>query len=161
MAHSRTRLLLMVIVSMQFAGGWRQAQPPSIQGAWRVVKVSSPIVSKPAPGTSAAAETPTGLYIFTKSHYSAMLVTGSRPEPADMLSASGDELRAVWGGALTAQAGEYRLLDDTRMVWRPSVSKNPRNMAPGTAVTYTYLLRGTDLTISGENGRSVSLIRLE
>jgi hypothetical protein len=92
---------------------------------------------------------------------------GPRPIPANVTTASGDELRAMWG-PFVAEAGTHEISNDT-LTMRPIASKNPRVMGPGVFTTYSYRLDGNTLWLTQErtqngpfaNPATVKVVRID
>ena len=154
-------LVLAVGVSI---GG--QTKPHSLQGAWKVVQVTTTgadarTISSPQPG----------LYLFTAKHYAVVAVQGDQPRPnippGEADKATAEQLRATWG-PFTANAGTYELSGET-LITKPMVAKNPGIMQGGSGLTFSVKLEGDSVTVvtkTGPNGpvqnpTTVKLTRVE
>ena len=149
-------LLLMTLKAVEIEG--------QVQGAWRPDQVvfndpNARTIESPQPG----------IILFGETHYARVEVTSEEPRPAsvDYLTASADELRAVWS-PLNANAGTYEVSGDLLTV-RPLVAKNPQVMAPGNYVVYTFRIQADTLWFTGQrnaagplqNSITIRAIRLE
>jgi hypothetical protein len=116
---------------------------PSVQGAWRVVEVSTT-----APGAATSHSPQPGLLLFTARHYSFLRVLSPGPrqgfsDPANVTEA---EALAVWG-PLQAQSGTYEIAGGTLSLL-PIVAKNPGVMRTGRKPDeYDFTLQGEVLTL--------------
>jgi hypothetical protein len=77
---------------------------------------------------------------------------------ADMMTPQ--DFRAVWGGALTAQTGRYKI-SGNRLDIMPIAAKNPKNMGPGSESNWLFDLKGNTLSITERSGRTIRLRRAE
>jgi len=143
------RNFLIVLVSIgllshQDLGG--QGKPISVRGVWQVMQVT---MTGPTPRTISVPEPRPNLAVITAKHYSHLQVTseGPRPIPADMATATAEELRAVWG-PFSGEAGTYEVGNDNTMTMRPIVAKNPAAMTSGAFTTYGIKLLGDTLWIT-------------
>jgi hypothetical protein len=96
------------------------------------------------------------LYLFTPTHYSMVLAATDRPDTADTSTATGDELRAIWG-PLLANAGTYEISKDLITI-HPLVAKTPVVMKPGANEVYQFRIEGKALTLRQvRNARGVAV----
>jgi hypothetical protein len=157
-------MMLVVLVSL-----WAvpfSAQSKSIQGVWRVTRVTTTgpngrTISNPQPG----------LYIFTAKHYAMMTAEGDQsryeipPGQADRMTT--DQLRAAWE-PFAANAGTYDLAGDT-LTTKAIVAKNQAVMKNGNFQTYSVKMEGKTLTVTAkatdlgpaQNPTSYKLTRVE
>jgi hypothetical protein len=97
-----------------------------------------------------------GLYLFTPTRYSMMIVPTDRADIADTSKASADELRAMWGPML-ANAGSYEVSGD-QITIHPLVAKIPVVMKPGANEVYQFHVEGKTLTLKQvRNARGVAV----
>src|SRR5262245_10960825 len=94
-----------------------QSKAESIQGVWQAVEVSIPGT---APRVIRIPEPRPNLTIVTARHYSRVQVDSdvARSMPANIASATADELRAVWG-PFVGEAGTYEISDTNVITMRP------------------------------------------
>ena len=137
-------VLAVGLLTGQAFGG--QSRQESIQGVWQAVEVT---MTGPAARTITIPQPRPNLTIITSRHYSQIHVDaeGPRPVVADAAKASADELRAMWG-PFAGEAGTYELGEGHVITMRPLVAKNPKAMAPGAFVTYSYKLDGDTLWVT-------------
>lgn len=135
------------------------SQTPSasaLHGAWRVVSTTDTGSVNDAPQP--------GIFMFTESHYSMVLVLGRQPRPdvGDLATASHGELVAAFGPAFNAQAGTYRL-GSGAIEMTAEVAKSPRVMRSRTPVMYRLAFDGNDilLTTTGASALTYRLRRLD
>ncbi len=95
------------------------------------------------------------LTILTARHYSRVEDQSERPRPvpADVIKASADELRAVWG-PFVGEAGTYEVTTDNRVTMRPIAAKNPAVMGPGVFITYSYKLDGNTMWVTQQRNQN-------
>ena len=125
----------------------RAQTPPSIQGVWRVTES----VVTGANATTNKDPQPS-LYIFTKQHYSIMLVRGTAArkdfgtakDPARLTDAEKMARYEAWD-PFTANSGTYSVSGNT-VTWQPMVSKSPSVMA-GPPITREFEIDGNTLTL--------------
>ena len=112
------------------------------EGVWRTVEV---VVNGPKPQTFKPRAT---LAIFHGKHYSRVEVHAEGPLPVlkDPVTASADELRAVWG-PFVAEAGTFDLSGNV-MTMQALVAKNPAAMRKDATSVYTYQRDGDTLTLT-------------
>jgi hypothetical protein len=122
------------------------SKPASIQGAWRTVEVTLP-----GPNGRTITNTQPNLTIVTQKHYSRVEVHADNPRPvvADVAKATADELRAAWG-PFVAEAGTYEVSGNV-ITMRPTVSKNPAAMGPGSFSKYSYRMAGDTIWITPQS----------
>lgn len=154
MARKIASLVVMLVAASQFISAQGAA---SIQGAWRVTEV----VVTGAGASSNKAPQP-GIYIFTKQHYSIMLVRGSAPRKAPAAAANPEKLTDAEKLArfdvydpFTANSGTYEVKGTTLAI-HPAVAKNPGVM--GSTQTSEFKLEGNTLTLVSKSaaGQPVS-----
>ena len=114
----------------------------AFEGVWRTVEV---VVNGPKPQTFRPRAT---LAIFHGKHYSRVEVHAESPLPLlkDPVTASADELRAVWG-PFVGEAGTFDLRGNV-MTMQALVAKNPAAMTNGATSVYTYQRSGDTLTLT-------------
>ena len=115
-----------------------------LMGVWRSVQTTFFDTA----GPRIVSPTEPGLLLFTQGYYSAVAVQSARPRPdlpADVATATANELRAVWG-RFAANAGTYVLSGDT-LTLRPIVAKNPAIMAPGYFQKAKFRILGDSLWV--------------
>jgi hypothetical protein len=141
-------LFSVVLLGSVVAG---QSKPASIQGVWQAVEVT---MTGPGARTIAIPEPRHNLTIITARHYSRVEDQSEtpRPVPADVIKASADELRAVWG-PFVGEAGTYDLTGDNRITMRPIAAKNPAVMGPGVFITYSYKLDGDTMWVTQQRNQ--------
>jgi hypothetical protein len=129
-----------------------QSKRESIQGVWQTVEVS---ITGPGARTITIREPRPNLAIITAKHYSRVEDQSERPRPipADVATATADELRAVWG-PFVGEAGTYEVTADNRMTMRPIAAKNPAVMGPGVFITYSYKLDGNTIWLTQQRNQN-------
>jgi hypothetical protein len=122
-----------------------QTKPGSIQGVWQTVEVS---VNRPHPNTITIPEPRPNLLVVTEKHYSRVEVHTEKPRqiPADVATASADDLRAVWG-PFVGEAGTYEVAGNV-LTMRPIAAKNPATMVPGAFINYTIRIDGNTMWVT-------------
>jgi hypothetical protein len=165
--HMRSRIIAVVGMLAVSASIFAYAQPnPSVQGVWRVSEATAPdgtAIKNPQPG----------LYVFTKRHYSIVLVRGTSErteppaaaDPAKLTDAEKIARYEAWR-SFVANAGTYEVSGGT-LNMTPIVAKNPALMGPSaTRPATSFTLTGKTLTITqksadGKSETKVVLTRLE
>jgi hypothetical protein len=149
-----TRILAVfgLVMTLTVPSVLAQSKDVSVEGTWRVVEVS-----QPGENGAYAKRQELGVYVFTKKHYTVLMIPSARPELPDEESASAQQLRAVWG-PVEAHTGSYSI-SPGRLMLSPLVAKNPRTMHMKVILTYTM----TDglLSVVSNNGRVTKLARIE
>ena len=146
-----TKKLLLVLLgagSLLASTVEAQTKTVSIQGVWQVVEVTMP---GSTPATITIPEPRPNLTIVTARHYSRVQVDSdvARSMPANIASATADELRAVWG-PFVGEAGTYEISDTNVITMRPIVAKNPAAMQHGAFTTWSYKLEGHTLWVTAK-----------
>ena len=141
------------------------AQSNKLVGVWKLVEVK---ITGDKPETITTFQP--NLYIYTKKHYSVMVVRAKepRPVPEDNAKLSAEELLKIYVTEFIANAGTYDVKGD-RITTRPIVAKSPGLMQPGNFVTSVFKIEGNFLTMTGEadkngpikNPMTVKLERIE
>ena len=142
-----TKLLLVPVAAALLTGAQIAGQSKtSLQGVWQTVEVR---ITGPAASTITIPEPRPNLMIVTAKHYSRVEVQaqGARPIPADVATASADELRAVWG-PFVGEAGTYELTRTNEITMRPIAAKNPAVMVPGAFITYSFKIDGDTIWVT-------------
>lgn len=142
-----TKLLLVLVGAALLTGVDVAAQSKtSLQGVWQTVEVK---ITGPGARTITIPEPRPNLAIITAKHYSRVEVQaeGPRPIPADVTTASADELRAVWG-PFVGEAGTYELTGANEITMRPIAAKNPAAMVPGSFIAYSFRMEGNTLYVT-------------
>lgn len=140
-----------VIVAILVVVGWAltSAQAPSLQGVWRVSEI---VVTGAGASTNSTPQP--GLYVFTKSHYSTVVVNGTAArkdvspakDPNKLTDAEKLARYEMWS-PFTANSGTYEVKGNT-LTTKPLVAKNPGVMAPqGTGQTREFKIDGKTLTL--------------
>ena len=127
------------------------ASEPTLQGVWQITEVTTT-----GPNASTNNSPQPGLYIFTGKHYSIVRVNGTKPRPdlpADLKTATADQLLAVYGTGFTSQSGTYEVAGG-KLTTRALVAKNTGPMRAGSFTTSSYKLDGKTLTITAESNQS-------
>ncbi len=114
----------------------------SLEGAWKPVEVVITGGANPGRHTS---DVQPGLIIFTKRHYSEVLVVAFSPRPA-LSSNPTDEERGRVFRPLNAEAGMYEMKDST-LTFTPFVAKNPAAMT-GTPYSLRARVHGDSLWVN-------------
>ena len=145
----------------------RHSKPGSIQGVWQAVQVT---VTAPSPRTITIPEPRPNLTILTAKHYSRVEDHAEAPRtaPANVASATADELRTAWG-PFVGEAGTYEITNGNTITMHPIAAKNPAAMASGAYTTHTFKLQGDTLWVTDQRNQngpianpvSVKLVRIE
>ena len=124
----------------------------SLQGVWQTVEVT---FTGPGARTITIPEPRANLLIVTGKHYSRVEVQaeGPRPVPADLASASADELRAVWG-PFVGEAGTYEVTNGNAITMHPLAAKSPAAMQPGSLITYNYRQDGDTVWVTQKRNQN-------
>ena len=125
-----------------------------VQGAWIITSGTS------ADGTVNDAPQP-GLFIYTSTHYSTMLVFADEPR-ADFGDEPTDAETVAAYGPFIANSGRYEISGD-EITTRAYVAKHPNYMHawPDNESTYTFAVDGDQLLLTFGNGAEVTLRRVE
>jgi hypothetical protein len=123
----------------------QRGSSPSIVGVWRVSErtITGPEARKitnPQPG----------LRIFTQRHYSVTEVDSDKPRPE--LPPEGQRSDKQYADAFdpfTARAGTYEIKGN-EITTRPIADKSPNAMRAGNFITFTFMIEGNTLTITGK-----------
>ena len=155
----KTRTVVAVALLMATASAVSRAQTaPSLQGVWRI---EESVVT----GANAATnkDPQPSLYMFTKGHYSLMLVRGTAArkdfgtakDPAKLTDAEKVARYEAWD-PFTANAGTYSVTGNT-LTLQPMVSKSPAVMG-GAPMKREFRIEGNTLTLVGRSaaGQPVS-----
>ena len=136
----------------------------SLVGAWRTVMFvgdstrplrSTPVHPVPDLGREGAV---TGLRLFTREHYSTVLLILNGPrQPLPDSAPTAEQLLKTWA-PFAASTGRYELSGDT-LIATPSISKNPR-FSPQPS-RYLVRLSGDSLFIMVPNGITEVAVRVE
>jgi hypothetical protein len=120
-----------------------------IQGVWSVTEVTTTGTD----GSTRQATQPS-MYLFTKTHYSIIVVASSDPRPdIDVEKATAEELRTVFVNNFIANAGTYEVKDG-KLTMRPTVAKSPGFMQPGTFSTMSMKIEGNMLTLVSDSSNN-------
>ena len=155
----------------QPAAARNQTKSP-VEGVWRIVEVVMPGATPAEKGTTITSPQPS-LIIFTRGHYSQLVLRGQQPrdavapakDPQNLTDAEKLARFEEWR-PLVANAGTYEVKGST-IVRRPIVAKRVEVMTSATPVTSEFKLEGTDtlwLTPTGDRAATdprVKLTRVE
>ena len=125
----------------------QQATNDSLVGAWLIVETTTAT----ADSSWVDSAPQTGLYVFSESHFSNMLIQGAEPRdlfPSGTEGATAEQRLAAYDPFI-ADAGSYVLTDSTLEV-RNIIAKVPNVM--NFEMTYRYSLVGDSLTLSFTQG---------
>lgn len=134
----------------------------SLEGVWKVVET----VTTGANASTITSPQPS-LVIFTKGHYSSVIVHGAQPRPQfapakdpTKLTNSEKIARYEQWNPFTANAGTYEIIGTT-LIRRPLVAKNESVMARNSTFANEFKLEGNTLWISvkSEPGQPTSETR--
>lgn len=135
----------------------RAQTAPSLQGVWRVTEVV-----RTGAGAMTNSSPQPGLYLFTKQHYSTVILNGTEPrkdfgtavDPAKLTDAEKMARYEAWR-TLTANSGTYRV-SGSMLTTRPVVAKDPAVMGP--EITREFRIEGKALTLirKSDPGQPVS-----
>jgi hypothetical protein len=142
-----TKLILVLVAAVLLTSVDITGQSKtSLQGVWQAVEVK---ITGPGARTVTIPEPRPNLMIITAKHYSRVEVhsEGARPIPADVATASADELRAVWG-PFVGEAGTYELTRPNEITMRPIAAKNPAVMVPGAFIAYSFKIDGDTIWVT-------------
>ena len=121
-----------------------QGNSSALVGAWLITETMTTTAD-----SSWTNSTPqTGLYIFTDSHFSNMLIRGSNPRQLFPETATPEQRLAAYD-LFIADAGEYELTDST-LTTRNIIAKVPNVMRA--SLFYRYSLSGDSLTLTLTGG---------
>jgi hypothetical protein len=148
--HPRIAMVCVALI-ISAAAAWKTAavaatQQAEFQGVWQTVEVTIP----GAPGSASHTVKPGAtLAIFHGRHYSRVEVhtDQSRAALANVMQASADEIRAVWG-PFVGEAGTFQLSGSDTITMQATVAKNPADMMAGAASVYSYRRQGELLTLT-------------
>ena len=132
-----------IVVAAQRTGTAGTPAASPLEGVWQVMGAAGgPQVS--------------GLYIFTRGHYSMMAASAERPDLVDMNAATADQLRAVFG-PVAANSGTYDVAGDLVTI-HPIAAKFPVVMKPGATEVYAFRIEGNTLYFTQRrNARGVDV----
>ena len=145
MNHTSLMAALLVVVagcSPQQESG--QGSPDALVGAWLITETTT--TTADSSWTNSAPQT--GLYIFTESHFSNMLIQGSKPRGLFPEVATPEQRLSAYDPFI-ADAGSYELTDST-LTTHNIIAKVPNVMSAG--FPYRYILSGDTLTLTFTGG---------
>ena len=165
----RRALAIMIVLLPVLAFAQARPAAPSLEGVWRVTS----IVTTGANAVTNNNAQPS-MYIFTRGHYSVLLLTNTSPRPKLVAAkdpnnlTDGEKLEryAQWA-PLTANAGTYQV-NGTTLTRRPTVAKNEAVMTTDPVQVSQFKIDGNKLTFVAKSaaGQPVSettttLVRVE
>lgn len=126
------------------------SQSKSIQGVWKI----NEITTTGANGKTIAVTQPS-MYLFTKTHYSIIFVSGDKPREVmdDYRKATQEQLFSIFVDDFVANAGTYEVKAG-KLTVHPMVAKAPSYMQPGTWSTSSMKISGNSLTLVSESSNS-------
>src|SRR6267142_4030788 len=130
-------LLVMFSVTVAAQSGSRR----SLEGAWKVAEI---VVTGPDAFTTPNPHP--GLFIFTRTHYSVLLVPGKQPRALFKAETPTTAEKIAAFDSLAANTGTYEISDSTLTV-RPMVAKIPNCMG-GAFMKYQFRLEGNTLVLT-------------
>jgi hypothetical protein len=132
-------LALIIGATVPATSGHQSLSPNSMEGVWQITEITT--VNRD--GKTRNSEPQPGLFIFTRSYYSAVWTpsTGPRPPYADRWRPT-DEEKVKAYDSIVVNTGTYELTE-TELITRPIIARVP-GFGGGTA-TYKYKLDGDDL----------------
>ena len=113
----------------------------SIEGAWKVTEI---VVT--GAGASNVASPQPGLFIFTRGHYSMMMVQGSQPRALFKAEEPTNEEKIAAFDSFMANTGTYEVSGST-ITTRPIVARYPNFMAGGFD-KYQFRIEGNTLWLT-------------
>jgi hypothetical protein len=113
-----------------------------LEGVWKITEVTLT-----GPNTRTITNPQPGLFIFTKKHYSMMMITGEKPRPDLPQKDATDAQKVATWTPFTANAGTYEVKGAV-LTFHPTVAKNPNGMAPGSVGTCDFKIERNTLTIT-------------
>jgi hypothetical protein len=132
-------LALISLTFVMFAAGVhaepKEATTPSIEGAWKLVEVTSPDgVENPNPQP--------GVWMFTRHHYSLAMVMGTNVsvQPASVAQALGVKEISLWD-AFVANSGSYSVTGNM-LTTVPMVAEAKEAMTDGFVLKYEMKFDG-------------------
>ena len=156
---SRTLKALITSITVSTVLAAQTAPQKPLQGVWKVVE----IVDTGGDGSKNASPQPS-LFIFTRDHYSMMLVPGTQPRASfnDVIEPTNQEKIAAFD-SFVANTGTYDVAGPT-ITFRPIVARYPNFMAGGSA-EHQYRVEGNALwltgQVSGPKLTQLKLVRIE
>jgi hypothetical protein len=145
------KVISCILVLVLIFGVTAHAQSDSLVGVWQIMESG---FEGPSGGIWKA--TQPSLYIFTKKHYSVMVVLGDtpRPELSERSAATPEQIKEV--DRFTANGGTYELKDG-KLTLRPLIAKAPSFMKSGNYTVSKIELNGKTLTIKTVSNQSGTL----
>lgn len=126
-----------------------------LEGAWVLEQTASAdgsVDTEPLPG----------FWLFTKNHYSVMVVTGDKPRALlDEQNPSDAQVLEAYG-SFTANSGRYEV-DGDQFIIHPYVAKVPNFMAafPETTLSFSFVRDGDTLLITGPDGGTGTYLNVD
>ena len=132
---------LAVLVTVQSAAAQvknvvlgKAAAQAKLQGVWKIAEV---IISGPNARTVKPVEN--DIFIFTKKHFSSVMVASQKPRPALPQKDATDAQKLATWTPFTATAGTYEV-KGTTLTAHPFAGKNP--IEPGTLLVFDFKIEG-------------------
>ena len=141
--------LVLLIAAVMSISAFAQGKS-GMEGVWQLTEVTTTGEG----GMTMKASQPS-MYIFTKTHYSIMYVTGDKPRPVmdDYSKATQEELLSIFVKDFIANAGTYEVKAG-KLTVHPMVAKSPGYMAAGTWSTSSMTMKGNMMTLVSDSSNS-------
>lgn len=146
---SRTLKALITLITFSTVLAAQTAPRKPLEGVWKIVEVVE-IVDTGADGSKNANPQP-NLFIFTRNHYSMMLVPGTQPRASFKVSPSvampTDQEKIAAFDSFVANTGTYEVTGSTLTI-RPIVARYPNFM--GGSDELPFRIEGNTLWLTGQ-----------
>ena len=141
-----SRTLKALITLITFSTVLAAQTPPRkpLEGVWKVVEIAGT-----GADASKNANPQPSLFIFTRKHYSMMLVPGTQPRALfkSVIEATNEEKISAFD-SFVANTGTYGVMGST-LTFRPMVARYPNFMVGGSA-EYEFRIEGNTLRLAGQ-----------
>lgn len=146
---TRIILVLTLIVVVAVSSYAQQDEASRVIGTWKIVQT----VISSSSGESVDDNPPPGMYMFTESYMSNLIVPEWEPRPVITRDSSDEDRLGAYSNFI-ADGGEYWIEGDVIQTHN-FVAKNPIGMRPGqergAGIRYRFSFEGDDLVITMTN----------
>jgi len=111
-----------------------------IEGVWKITEVTIP-----GPNARTVKHVENDIFIFTKKHFSSVIVASPKPRPALPQKDATDAQKVATWTPFSAAAGTYEVTGTT-LTAHPFAGKNP--IEPGTFLVFDFKIEGDALFLT-------------
>jgi hypothetical protein len=152
----------MAALAAMFTAQSASAQDNQLEGVWKYIEIVPP-----GPNTQPTQAMQPGLLMFTRTHYSMVMINGDKPRPDLPQQDATDAQKVATWTPFSASAGTYEVKGNT-YTFRTTVAKNPSAMQPDLSITVEFEIDGNTLITTPKaintvpiNWGSTKLVRVE